>query len=144
MAVIYLNRTRTLACWTALVLAVLIIILRSVIVGLFTTDAAVIAMGAEIIFLIALSLPIQTDSFVISGGLRGAGDTRFTAMSMLVTVLIVRSVLAVLMINVLGWELWGAWIAFLADLLVRAVMIYFRYYSGVWKGIKLKEASTKG
>ena len=139
MAVIYLNRTRSLACWTALVLTVLIIVLRSVIVGWFTTDAVVIAMGAEIIFLIALGLPIQTDSFVISGGLRGAGDTRFTAMAMLVTVLIVRSVLAYRLVTVLGWELWGAWIAFLADLLVRAVMIYFRYYSGVWKGIKFKE-----
>ena len=139
MAVIYLNRTRSLACWTALALTVLIIVLRSAIVGLFTTDAVVIAMGAEIIFLIALGLPIQTDAFVISGGLRGAGDTRFTAMAMLVTVLIVRSVLAYLLVTVLGWELWGAWIAFLADLLVRAVMIYFRYYSGVWKGIKFKE-----
>jgi len=143
MAVIYLNRTRSLACWAALVVAAAAILLRSVIVGLFTTDAAVIAMGAEIIFLIALSLPVQTDSFVISGGLRGAGDTRFTAMSMLVTVLIVRSVLAWLLVTVLGWELWGAWIAFLADLLVRAAMIYFRYYSGVWKGIKLKEAAKK-
>ena len=140
MAVIYLNRTRSLACWAALVLTVLIVMLRSVIVGLFTTDAAVIVMGAEIMFLIALGLPIQTDSFVISGGLRGAGDTRFTAMAMLVTVVIVRSILAVLLVSVLGWGLWGAWIAFLADLLMRAIMIYFRYYSGVWKGIKFKEA----
>lgn len=143
MAVIYLNRTRSLACWTALVLTVLILVLRSAIVGLFTTDAAVIAMGAEIMFLIALSLPIQTDSFVIAGGLRGAGDTRFTAMAMLVTVLIVRSILSTLLVTVLGWELWGAWIAFMVDMLVRAVMMYFRYYSGVWKGIKLKESSKK-
>ncbi len=143
MAVIYLNRTRSIACWISVALVVLIILLRSVIVGLFTTDAAVIAMGAEIIFLIALGLPIQTDAFVISGGLRGAGDTRFTAMAMLVTVVVVRSVLAFLTVNVWGWELWGAWIAFLADLLIRAVMIYFRYYSGVWKGIKFKEAKSK-
>ena len=142
MAVIYLNRTRAIAFWAALAVAALAILLRSVIVGLFTTDAAVIAMGAEIIFLIALSLPVQTDSFVISGGLRGAGDTRFTAMSMMVTVLIVRTVLAVLLVEVLGWGLWGAWIAFLADLLVRAIMIYFRYYSGVWKGIKFKETKA--
>lgn len=143
MAVIYINRTRAIACWASAAVAVLIILLRSVIVGLFTTDAAVIAMGAEIMFLIALSLPVQTDSFVISGGLRGAGDTRFTAMSMLVTVLIVRSVLAVLLVTVLGWELWGAWIAFLADLLVRAVMMYLRFYSGVWKGIKLRDSTKK-
>ena len=143
MAVIYLNRTRSLARWASLALMVLIIVLRSVIVGLFTTDAVVIAMGAEIMFLIALGLPVQTDSFVITGGLRGAGDTRFTAMAVLVTVLIVRSVLATLLVTVLGWELWGAWIAFLVDLLARATMIYFRYYSGVWKGIKFREQAKK-
>lgn len=140
MAVIYLNRTRVLACWAGLVLAVVIMLLRSTIVGLFTTDAAVIATGAEIMFLIALSLPIQTDSFVISGGLRGAGDTRFTAVSMLITVLIVRSILATLMVTVLGWELWGAWIALIADILVRGILVYCRYRSGVWKKVKLKEA----
>lgn len=140
MAVIYLNRTRALSCWAGAALAVLILLLRRGIVGLFTTDAAVIATGAEIMFLIALSLPIQTDSFVIAGGLRGAGDTRFTAMSMLVTVLVVRSVVAALSVHVLGWELWGAWIALMADLLVRAVMVYCRYRSGVWKNIKFKEA----
>ena len=139
MAVIYLNRTRALSCWASLVLMALILILRKGIVGLFTTDGAVIAMGAEIMFLIALSLPIQTDSFVISGGLRGAGDTKFTAMSTLVTVLIIRSILATLMVTVWGWELWGAWIALLADLMIRAGMIHLRYRSGVWKGIKLKE-----
>lgn len=143
MAVIYLNRTRVLACWTGLVLAVVIIVLRSTIVGLFTTDAMVVATGAEIMFLIALSLPVQTDSFVISGGLRGAGDTRFTAMSMLITVLIVRSVLATLMVTVLGWELWGAWVALIADILIRGILVYFRYRSGVWKGIKLKEGARK-
>ena len=143
MAVIYLNRTRAVSCWAALVLMVLIVLLRSAIVGLFTTDAAVIAMGAEIMFLIALSLPVQTDSFVISGGLRGAGDTRFTAMSMMITVLIVRSILAVLLVTVLGWELWGAWIALIADIVIRGVLVYFRFRSGVWKGIKFKEAAKK-
>lgn len=143
MAVIYINRTRALSCVAGLVLAALILLLRSSIVGLFTTDAVVIATGAEIMFLVALSLPIQTDSFVVSGGLRGAGDTRFTAMATLVTVVLVRSALAILLVRVLGWELWGAWIALIVDLMLRAVMIYFRYYSGVWKGIKFKENAKK-
>lgn len=143
MAVIYINRTRVLACGASVVLAAIILVLRKGIVGLFTTDAAVITMGAEIMFLIALSLPLQGDQLVISGGLRGAGDTKFTAMAMLTTVVIVRSILAVLMVNVLGWELWGAWIAFMADALVRCVMVYVHYHGGKWKSIKLKQAKSR-
>ena len=139
MAVIYINRTRVLSCGAAVVLAAAILVLRKVVVGLFTTDAVVVAMGAEIMFLIALSLPVQTDSFVISGGLRGAGETRFTAMAMLVTVLVIRSIAAALMINVLKWELWGAWIALILDMMVRAVMVYIHYRGGKWKGIKFKQ-----
>ena len=143
MAVIYLNRTRALACWASLVVMALILVLRTAIVGLFTTDEAVITMGAEIMFLIALSLPIQTDQFVITGGLRGAGDTRFPAMAVLITVLGVRSVLSLLLVNLLGLDLWGAWIALITDLMVRTVLIYFRYRSGVWKKVKLKEPGRR-
>ena len=140
MAVIFLNRTRALARWISLALALVIILLRSPIVGLFTTDEAVIAMGAEIMFLIALSLPFQTDTFVTSGGLRGAGDTRYSAMVTLITVVIVRTILVTLMISVWNWGLWGAWISLMIDLLARTLLVHLRYRSGVWKGIKLKEA----
>ncbi len=143
MAVIYLNRTRILACWASVFLAIIVLALRSAIVGLFTTDAVVIAMGAEIMFLIALSLPIQTDQFVITGGLRGAGDTRFPAMAVLITVLGVRTVLSLLLVHLLGLELWGAWIALIVDLVVRAVLVYARYRSGAWKKVRLKESKNK-
>lgn len=143
MAVIYLNRTRVLACWASVFLAVIVLTLRSAIVGLFTTDAAIVAMGAEIMFLIALSLPIQTDQFVITGGLRGAGDTKFPAMAVLITVLGVRSVLSLLLVHLFGLELWGAWIALIVDLVVRAVLVYARYRSGAWKKVRLKEIKGK-
>lgn len=143
MAVVYLRQTRDVGRIAAVVLAALVILLRRVVMGVFTPDAAVIAMGSEILFLIALSQPIQADQFIVSGGLRGAGDTKYNAFVTLVTVLGVRAMLAVLLINVFGLELWGAWIALVCDQVLRTVLSYLRFRSGVWKTINKKRFEKK-
>ncbi len=143
MAVVYLRQTRNVGRIAAVVLAVLVILIRRAIMSVFTTDGAVIAMGSEILILIALSQPIQADQFIISGGLRGAGDTKFTAFATLVTVLGVRALLAVVLINVFGLELWGAWIALVCDQILRTVMSYCRFRSGVWKTANRKRFEKK-
>lgn len=142
MAVIYMQQARTLGRAVAAGLMVILIILRNTIVSLFTTDAGVIAIGSEIMFLIALSQPIQSDQFIVSGGLRGAGDTRFTALSTLVTVLCMRNLIALLLIKVFGLELWGAWIALIADQVLRTTLVVLRFRSGVWKRMKFKESKS--
>lgn len=142
MAVIYLKHTKRLGRIAALVLMVLIVVLRRALMGLFTTDAQVIAIGSEIMFLIALSQPVQADQFIISGGLRGAGDTKTTAVITLVTVLGFRSLIAILLINVLDLGLWGAWIALVVDQVIRTVLVALRFRSGAWKRIKLRESGV--
>lgn len=121
---------------------VLIVVLRRALMGLFTTDAQVIAIGSEIMFLIALSQPVQADQFIISGGLRGTGDTKTTAVITLVTVLGFRSLIAILLINVLDLGLWGAWIALVVDQVIRTVLVALRFRSGAWKRIKLRESGA--
>lgn len=142
MAIIYNNQTRTLGRMASVILMIIVILLRGDIVGLFTTDASVIATGSEIMFLVALLQPIQSDQFILTGSLRGAGDTRFTALAMLVTVLGVRSALALLLINVFELGLWGAWFSIVADQVVRTGLVVYRFRSGAWKRIKFKEAAT--
>lgn len=141
MAVIYMKQTRKLGRIAALVLMVLVVLFRRGILGLFTTDTEVIAIGCEIMFLIALCQPLQSDQFIVAGGLRGAGDTKFTAITTLITILGARSLIAILLINLLNWGLWGAWIALLADQLIRTVLVSLRFHSGAWKRIKFKEKS---
>lgn len=139
MAVIYMKQTRKLGRIAALIVMVLIAVFRRALMGLFTTDAEVIAIGCEIMFLIALSQSLQADQFIVSGGLRGAGDTKFTAYVTMITVLCVRSLSAILMIDVLNWGLWGAWIALLVDQILRTLLISLRFHNGKWKRVKFKE-----
>ena len=82
--------------------------------------------------------PIQTDQFIVSGGLRGAGDTRYTAIVTAATVLAFRNSVGMLLVNVFHWSLWGAWIAIAADQCLRSVLMNRRYLSGKWFLTKLQ------
>jgi Na+-driven multidrug efflux pump len=79
-----------------------------------------------------VSQPLQAVQFIVSGGLRGAGDTRYTAFVIMITTLGVRSVLAVLLVTWLKWGLWGAWIALMLDQVLRTVLMVARYGTGKW------------
>lgn len=133
MAAVYMRQTRNLGIIVSFVLAALFVLFRRTIIGWYNDTPDVIELGAGILILIAASQPFQADQFITSGGLRGAGDTRFTAVVIAITVLGVRSTLGLLTVKVLGWGLWGAWIALIADQLLRTALMAWRYSSGKWK-----------
>lgn len=138
MAQIYMRQVRNAGICSAAVMAALFIIFREPIVRLYNSDPAVVKAGGSILILIAASQPIQADQFIVSGGLRGAGDTKYTAFAIAICVFIVRSGLGILLINVLDFGLWGAWIALMVDQMLRTVLMGARYNTGKWKEMALK------
>ncbi len=135
MTAVYMRRTRNLGIGVSFVLMALMILFNRQIIWLFKDSEDVIAMGAPILILLAASQPFQTDQFIVAGGLRGAGDTRFAAIVTAVTVLGVRTIICAVLINVFNLGLWGAWIALVADQCMRTVLMSFRYRSGKWRRI---------
>ena len=135
MAVNYMKQTRQLGFYVSVLLGILIIIFREPIVAIYNENPDVIHAGSSIMVVIALSQPIQAAQFIVSGGLRGAGDTKYTAFVILITTLGVRSILAVLLVNILQWGLWGAWIALMADQCLRSALMIHRYNSCKWMEI---------
>ncbi|MBR1659472.1 MAG: MATE family efflux transporter [Oscillospiraceae bacterium] len=135
MAALYMRGTRNLGILASLVLALLLVLFNRQIILLFNDTPDVVNAGAPILYLLAASQPFQADQFITSGGLRGAGDTRFTAIAIAITVLGVRSILGILTMNVLHWGLWGAWIALVADQMIRTVLMALRYHGGKWRRI---------
>ena len=79
----------------------------------------------------------QSSQFILASSLRGAGDTRATAIIIFITVLIIRPFLAIYLINVWNMGLEGAWFAFIVDQTVRSALVLLRYNSGKWKSIKV-------
>lgn len=138
MANSYGKATERIGIIISLGLAVIFFVWGKPIVALYSNEAEVIEFGARILMFLALTLPFQASQFILAGALRGAGDTKATAIVIFVTTLIVRPLLAILTINYLHWGLYGAWIALVIDQLLRSLLIWIRYHSGKWKTLKLK------
>lgn len=143
MAVIYMRYTRMLGLCVSALVGLLVVTFRTQIIGIHNTTPEVIVAGSSILLLIGCAQPVQAEQFIISGGLRGAGDTRFAAMVTAVTVILIRSGLAVLMIRVFHMGLWGAWIAMLSDQIMRTLLMYYRYSTGKWAHMALAHAMEK-
>jgi putative MATE family efflux protein len=137
MANAYVMRTRRTGMIISMVMGIIFIFGGGKIVSLYSSDANVIAKGARIMMLVGLIQPFQSSQFILAGALRGAGDTKATAIITFITVLVVRPGLAILLINYMHWGLEGAWIAFAADQLLRSLFVLIRYKSGKWKSIKI-------
>ncbi len=103
--------------------------------GIFTSDPLVIEQGEWPLRLVGLSQPMLSSAMVLSGGLRGAGDTRKTLVITAVGFWGVRLPLALLLTGPFG--LIGAWIAMSVDLNARGLAMLFRFRSGKWKTLRV-------
>ena len=65
--------------------------------------AQVVVLGSFIMLFVAVLQPIQSSQFILAGALRGAGDTRSTALITLITMLIVRPIIGYLFVQWIGW-----------------------------------------
>ena len=118
-------------------LSLLLVIFRRPLYGLFTDDAEVIALGMKLCYFVAAVCMIQTSQVVISGCLRGAGDSRYVAVTSLVSIGTFRVGLSYLLCYPLGIGVYGAWIGFLVDQCTRLVLNYTRFHRGGWTKIEL-------
>ena len=143
MAQAYCSKTRTVGMLFSIILALVFIFFGGAIVGLYNSDPQIIEMGGQIMLFVAFLQPFQSSQFITAGGLRGAGDTKTTAVITFITVLLVRPGIAILLVN-MGFGLYGAWIAMAADQLLRTLLVLLRYYSGKWKLIKLDKGRAGG
>ena len=134
MAQAYTMHTRRLGMCVSIILGVIFFFFGGQIVGLYSGgDASLVEKGAVIMMFVAVVQPFQSSQLILAGSLRGAGDTKVTAIITFFTVLLVRPGLAILFINYFHMGLEGAWYALVADQILRSLLVLLRYNSGVWK-----------
>jgi len=139
MADVYVRHTRHLGLLFAIFLATTLFFFGGSIVSLYNNTPQVVDMGRNILMFIAFMQPIQNQQFITNGGLRGAGDTKYSAMVIFITVIIVRSGLGILFINTLDMGLWGAWLAIACDQICRTLLIITHYNKGKWRFIRFQK-----
>ncbi len=99
---------------------------------LFTSDAEVIRLGTQFLKIVAiLQVPLAI-TMVLSGSLKGAGDTRYLLFTTVVGSWLVRVPLAYLFSVVLHLSLPFVWGIMVVDWVVRMVLLLIRYRSNRW------------
>lgn len=102
-------------------------------IGIFTTDAAVILLGATVLRIEAFGEPGFGLSQLIFGVLRGAGDTRIPFLISLLGMWVVRIPFAAILLKTTGLGLKAIWIAMMTDMTVRGIVSWVYYRKGSWK-----------
>jgi putative MATE family efflux protein len=118
-------------------IGVLIAMMGRPIMGLFTDDLEMIAIGAPAMWVIAAAWPTMAVAQVLAGSLRGAGDTRFPMYITFLGIWLMRVPLGYLFGPVLGWGLSGIYIANVLDSATRALAGWLRYRTGKWRDIEV-------
>ncbi|MBI3609554.1 MAG: MATE family efflux transporter [Nitrospirae bacterium] len=109
---------------------------------LFTTDAEVIRLGTLFLKIVAiLQVPLAI-TMVLSGSLKGAGDTQYLLFTTVVGSWLVRVPLAYLFSRVLGLGLTFVWSVMVADWVVRMILLLIRYRSERWQRAALADGQT--
>ncbi|MEV6074232.1 MATE family efflux transporter [Streptomyces sp. NPDC052069] len=112
------------------VLGVLIVLARPLFIPLFTGDPSVKDTLLPALLVVAVSQPIAGVVFVLDGVLMGAGDGRYLAWAMLVTLAVFAPV--ALLVPAFGGGLTTLWWAMTLMMVVRLVTLWLRTRSGRW------------
>jgi len=105
--------------------------------ALFTADQEVIDLAVIALRAFAFAQPLLATSFVLSGAMRGAGDTRPVLLITAFCIWGIRLPLGYLLAVVANLGLLGVWLAVDVDWIVRATLLYRRFRSGRWKTLSV-------
>ena len=113
----------------------LVSIFSAQVMGVFTSDPAVIAAGVPALRIAGFAMPFLGIGFTLAGSLRGAGDTTSVLVIYGSCIWVVRVANAYWLGPRLG--LTGIWIAVGVDFIARAVLLALRFRSGKWKLVEV-------
>lgn len=134
----YIKVSRKIGSIIATLTGIIFFFFGSYIAGLYTRSDDVIREASKILKIIAFIQPFQSSQLIMTGGLRGTGDTVWTLIATFFSVLVVRVILAYIFVMKLGMGLIGAWFAMFSDQIVRWSLVYYRFKTDKWKYISLR------
>ncbi|WP_168118896.1 MATE family efflux transporter [Paenibacillus sp. HB172176] len=139
-------RTAFRAIWIGLAVVIvnafLIYLFGSQLLGLFTKDKDIIALGVSLLGLNLLLQPAKMINMGLSNALNAVGDTRYTMWIAMASMSIIATGLSYLLGVSAGWGLIGIYACMIVDEYVRGALSFFR-----WRGqkfLRLREDSLRG
>ena len=103
--------------------------------GLYTDDPFIISTLWKILLVTVIISPtIWVRSFLLSNGMKGAGDTRFTTIIAITSMFAFRVFFAYIFGVMLDYGVTGIWIGMFLDWIFRCIVFSIRFKSGKWLG----------
>lgn len=118
-------------------IALLFITIPDQLVGLFSTDPAVLALGRPLLRIGAAYQFLDAIGIVVDGALRGAGDTRWPFVVRCALSWLVFLPCAYVLAFPLNLGLTGAWLGGLAHISILTIFLLLRFRSGAWRRIEI-------
>ncbi len=137
LAKVYGSVCQRLGFLCACVMGVIYFFFGKEIFLLYSDDPVILDYGAMIMRILSIVLFMQIEQVVQFGCLRGAGDTRFTALVSFISVTFIRPGASWLLCYPIGLGLMGAWLGTACDQLVRFLLTFIRFRKGHWMKLKL-------
>jgi MATE family multidrug resistance protein len=128
------DRARASAAgWTAILLAVLFtvasgltfVLVPEQLIALFSTDPSVLSVGTSLLLLAAIFQLFDGIQGVITGTLRGLGDTRTPMTVNLIAHWLFGLPISYVLCFVVGWGVWGLWIGLSLGLIITGVILFW-------------------
>ena len=127
--------TRTLLILEPSLMAVsglVLFILAPAMLRSLTPDAEVIALGARVLRMVAISEPIYGVAVILEGIFQGVGDTKSTFLFNILGMWVVRVLGTFVTVRLLGMDLVAAWGCMIAHNCLLCVLLALRFGSGRW------------
>ena len=128
---------RTIGGCISVVLAVLYFVGGGLLYRLFFEEEQIVALGVDIMRVIAVIVVLQISQVIYMGCLRGAGDTLYTAIVSTISVTIMRTAGSYFFCYVMHWGIVGIWMGVVADQVSRLLLASIRFKQGKWIQIKI-------
>lgn len=139
-----LNRSLAISLLLSLAGVALIVLFRKPLLGLFTDDPDIIALGAFLLTLGFILEPGRCFNILIGESLRAAGDARFIVYTGAAVIWGLCIPLVYLFGIHWGFGLVGIWAVFIIDEWTRGVILWFRWRSRAWEQKALVRSESKG
>lgn len=103
----------------------------------FPTESHIVDICINISYVIMVTILFQISQVIYMGCLRGAGDTKYTAMCSMLSVTVIRTVFSYVCCYIFHWGIIGIWMGILADQMSRYFFASIRFKQGKWVNIKI-------
>jgi len=126
-----------LALGLAIAIAALFLLAPGALMGLYTSDPAVLRLGPPLLALAAAFQLFDAVQIVAGGALRGAGDTRWPFLAQTLLAWALRLPLVWLFAFAWGGGVVGAWYAEFAFIVTLAGALVWRFHGGAWRTVRI-------